>query len=312
MILADTSKPLVGILLLNYHQPEATLACARRILEAEPATSRILWIENDALHGRESCLATLRASGLPWEDLDPEGDRLPPPGTVGLLSNPQNLGYAAGNNVGLRLLHRLDVPYAWILNNDTELLEGGSGALVAASRARPDVGAWGMTIEEEGGRFSGGVLSPKGFASSPILGAEALESNPLSYVSGCAMFLPTIWAAEAGFIPEEYFLYYEDIAFGYDLRHLGHPPSAVASVRVRHHGSLASGTRSPQVEYYTQRNRWRIIQRYFPAALRTQRWRRLHTFQKLLFRGRLDRIRIERMAYADFRAGRFGPLDRQL
>ncbi|HEX9080924.1 MAG TPA: hypothetical protein VF768_01535 [Holophagaceae bacterium] len=306
----DPARPRVGILVLNYHQPEVTTACIRRLMAREPDSSRILWIENDAARTRESCSRALRESGLPWVELAPDATALPPAGTVGVLFNPGNLGYAAGNNVGLRLLHRLGVPYAWVLNNDTELVEGTSERLVDAAGARPGIGAWGLTIEEGDHRFSGGILSREGFASRPILGAGLLESDPMAYVSGCALFLPLAWAAEAGFIPEDYFLYYEDIAFGLELRRHGHPPSAVDGVRIRHHGSLASGSRSPRVEYYTQRNRWLLIQRYFPEALEAQRWRRLYTFQKLLFRGRLDRIRIERAAYADFREGRFGPTPR--
>lgn len=306
----DSPRPRVGILVLNYHQPEVTASCVRRLLEREPASSRILWIENDAARSRESCQRILQEAGLPWMELTPESPALPPPGTIGVLFNPENLGYAAGNNVGLRLLHRLEVPYAWVLNNDTELLEGTSGSLVEAAEARPGIGAWGMTIEEGDRRFSGGILSREGFASTPILGAAPLESDPMAYVSGCALFLPLPWAAQVGFLPEDYFLYYEDIAFSLELRRQGHPPSAVDSVKVRHQGSLASGSRSPRVEYYTQRNRWLLIQRYFPEALAFQRRRRLYTFQKLLFRGRLDRIRIERAAFADYRAGRFGPTSR--
>jgi len=300
----------VGVLVLNYHQPEVTAACIRRLLEREPDSSRILWIENDAARSRESCLRVLQEAGLPWLELTQESSELPLSGTIGVVFNQENLGYAAGNNVGLRLLHRLEVPYAWILNNDTELLEGTSERLVEASLARPGIGAWGMTILEGDRCFSGGAISRKGFASKPVLGADPLESDPMAYVSGCAMFLPLAWTAEVGFIPEDYFLYYEDSAFGLELRRHGHPPSAVDSVRVCHLGSLASGSRSHRVEYYTQRNRWLIIQRYFPEALKIQRWRRFYTFQKLLLRGRLDRIRIERAAYADFRAGRLGPTAR--
>lgn len=306
----DLTRPRVGVLVLNYHQPEVTVACVRSLLAREPDSSRILWIENDAAHSRDSSQRVLQESGLPWMELTPDSGALPPSGTLGVLFNPGNLGYAAGNNVGLRLLHRLEVPYAWILNNDTELVEGSSKRLVTAAEERPEVGAWGMIIEEGDRRFSGGILSREGFASTPILGAPLLETDPMAYVSGCALFLPLAWTAQVGFLPEEYFLYYEDVAFSLELRRQGHPPSAVNGVRIRHLGSLASGTRSPRVEYYTQRNRWLLIRRHFPEALRIQRWRRLYTLQKLLFRGRLDRIRIERAAYADFQSGRFGPTSR--
>ncbi len=33
----------VGIVILDYHEPEATLACVRRLLEVEGADVRVLW-----------------------------------------------------------------------------------------------------------------------------------------------------------------------------------------------------------------------------------------------------------------------------
>lgn len=307
MAVPDPTQPLVGLVVLNYHQPEATLACIRSFLEREPASSRILWVENDAVRSAQSLEAALAAAPFPWVALDPATPTLPPSGTVGVLRNPGNLGYGAGNNTGLRFLHQAGVPFAWILNNDTELLEGSSEALVAAARARPEVGAWGTTIREADGDFSGGRLSRKDFASTPILGAAALESDPLTYTSGCSLFLALEHAARVGFIPEDYFLYYEDAAFNFELRRRNLLPSAVERVVVRHTGSLSGGKRSTLVEYYNRRNRWIFIQRYFPEDLPAQRWRRWHALQKWLFRGRFDRIRIERRAYRDYLEGRTGP-----
>lgn len=302
----DPTAPLVGLVVLNYHQPAATVACIKSLLAREPATSRVLWVENDAGRSRGAALSALAEAPFPWIELAAGSRDLAPSGTVGVLFNAENLGYGAGNNAGLRLLHGAGVPFAWILNNDTELLEGSSVELVAAAEARPEIGAWGTTILESGGRFSGGLLSPKDFASRPIHGHAALEASPRTYASGCSLFLRLSHAAEAGFIPEDYFLYYEDAAFGFELRRRGHPPSAVDSVVVRHAGSLAGGRRSGLVEYYNRRNRWIFIARYFPEALSGQRWRRWHQIQKWLFRGRFDRIRIDHAALKDFLAGRTG------
>lgn len=310
MVPPDSHQPLVGLVVLNYHQPEATVACISSLLAHEPATSRILWVENDADRSAASLEAALAGAPFPWVALEPGGSDLPPAGTVGVLRNPGNLGYGAGNNTGLRHLHRAGVPFAWILNNDTELLAGSSEALINAARARPEVGAWGTVIREQDGEFSGGRLSRKDFASTPILGAAALEASPLSYTSGCSLFIALEHAASAGFIPEDYFLYYEDAAFTFELRRRNLHPSAVDSVVVGHTGSLSGGKRSALVEYYTRRNRWIFMARYFPEALWGQKVRRWHTIQKWWFRGRLDRIRIERMAYADFRAGITGPTSR--
>ena len=303
---SDSQPPRVGVVVLNYHQPATTIACIRSLLAREPQTTRILWVENDAARSRKAALVALASAPFPWIELDAAGTRLPEAGTVGVIFNPENLGYGAGNNTGLRLLHRAGVPYAWVLNNDTELLEGSSADLLASAEARPDIGAWGAAIQEDGEAFSGGILSRE-FASRPVLGAKALEESERSYASGCSLFVPLRWAAEAGFIPEDFFLYYEDAAFGFELRRRGHPPSATDRVVIRHSGSLSAGKRSPIVEFYNRRNRWEFIRRYFPGDLPAQKRRIPYTWQKLLFRGRLDRILLEWRAYHAFKAGRLGP-----
>ena len=43
-----TSEVSVGICVLNYHHPAETLDCVRSLLAKEPATTRILWLENEA------------------------------------------------------------------------------------------------------------------------------------------------------------------------------------------------------------------------------------------------------------------------
>ncbi len=307
----------VGIVVLNYHHPVETLACVRRLLEREPASTRVLWVENDAGATRAAALEVLEGSGLPFMELDPEAPSLPPAGTLGIVFNEENLGYAGGNNVGLRLLSALKVPFAWVLNNDTQLLEGSSTTLVEAAKARPEVGLWGTSILAEHAHptprtvtYMGGHIEMKDFAISLVDRPEVLESDPLSFVSGCSLFaaMPTFEAL--GFIPHEYFLYYEDPAFTLEARRSGFKVSGVPGVKVHHLESLSTGRRSPLMEFYNRRNRWYFIQRYFPDHLSTQKRLIWYRIQKWAFRARFDRIRIEVLAFIDFRKGRWGKTHR--
>jgi GT2 family glycosyltransferase len=302
----------VGILVLAYHEVAATLACVRRLLEVEGDGVRVLWLENDADATRATVLAALADSGLPWDALDPELDALPAAGQIGFIGIPENLGYAGGNNVGLRFLRRCGVAYAWVLNNDTLLTRGGSAELVRAAEARPEVGLWGMRITaEDGPAYLGCRVQAWDFATGHLADPLVLERDPMAYVSGCSMFLRTATAEAAGWIPEDYFLYYEDVAFSWEIRALGLGLAALETVEVLHAESLSSGRRSPLVEYYNRRNRWRFIRDYFPQCLAGQRLR-LFTYQlqKLLVRFRFARIRLEWLAYRDFRAGRMGRTSR--
>jgi len=303
----------VGILVLNYHHPRETLSCIRSLQEREPAGTRILWIENDAARTWVETKKVLEESGTSYVLVDPDRPSLPPPGMIGVLNNSENLGFAGGNNIGLRLLHRLSIPYAWILNNDTLVLEGSSDDLVRHAEARPGVGIWGTTIQSENApSYCGGILNCRDFSIEPFLAASVLESNPLSFVSGCSLFLRTELAHRLGYIPEEFFLYYEDPAFTIEVRRRGFSASLCPEVVILHEQSLSTGHRSPLMEYYSRRNRWAFIEKYFPESLATQRRMAWYRFQSLLFRGAFRRARLEWFAMQDWKAGKMGRTTRKL
>ncbi len=303
--------PQVGILILNYHHPEETSRCVQRFLEQEPESTRVLWLENDADSTHAAAMKVLEQAPFPWVALDADAAELPPARTVGVIFIPENLGYAGGNNVGLRLLHRLRVPYAWVQNNDTLLLSGTSDLLVRAAVTRPEVGAWGVTIraKDKGGEahdYTGGVIMRKDFSVSFARSPQELESNPDSYVSGCSFFCRPEVLARIGFIPDDYFLYYEDPALSFELRKLGFAISGVPEVVIHHEESLSTGRRSPLMEFYNRRNRWFFIERYYPAALEHQQRRIWYAIQKYLFRLRVSRLYVECVAFRDYKARLLG------
>lgn len=305
--------PAVGILILNYRQPAATLACLRRLLERETACASILWLENDAGVSGETAPALLAGSSLPWVRIDPLLDPLPAAGCIGFIAMDANLGYGGGNNVGLRFLHRHGVAFAWVMNNDTWLEQGSSADLIAAAEARPDIGLWGATLRSpEGVVYSGATLLLRDFSTRLIHGAQAMEHDPLAYVSGCSLFFSMRRGAEVGFLPECYFLYYEDPAFSMEFRRRRFGLSVVPGVVIRHEESLATGRRSALMEYYSRRNRWAFIARYFPERLRSQRRRVWYRLQSLVLRGAFRRAWIEWLAMKDAAAGLQGPSHRNL
>lgn len=310
---APSAPPQVSILILNYHQHEATVACVRRLLECEGPQSRILWIENDASTAGDRAADALEASGLPWMLLDPEGSQLPPAGTIGLVLNAENLGYTGGNNVGARLCHRAGVPYLWVMNNDTLLQKGSSADLLRAAEAAPEVGVWGTVIfSQELQTYCGGLIQLKDFAIRPFCCAETLRNDPLSFVSGCSLFFPTALGASFGFLPEAYFLYYEDPSFTLEVRRRGFQAGLVPEVEVLHEESLTTGRRSHLMETYIRRNRWHFVQSYFPDHMARQHWRFLSRLQSLFFRGKLRKLIHECQAYQMWRKGAMGRIDRNL
>ncbi|MCK5681372.1 glycosyltransferase family 2 protein, partial [bacterium] len=128
----------------------------------------------------------------------------------------KNRGYAAGNNIGLRwALIKNSFAYCWLLNNDTVIACDCLEELVRYARdnhtaitgcslfnyAKP------ATIQSLGGhinRFFG--------TSHPILKMERLK-NDLDYIEGAALLIEKGCLNRNGLLPEEYFLYFEEVDY---------------------------------------------------------------------------------------------------
>jgi GT2 family glycosyltransferase len=139
---------------------------------------------------------------------------------------------------------------------------------------------------------------------------DRLETDPNAFVSGCSLFFRTALAEELGFLPEDYFLYYEDPAFSLLLKRRGLAIAGTDSVVVQHIESLSTGRRSMLMEYYSKRNRWHFMQEFFPHRVGPNRWRLLYDLQSYLFRLRFRRAWVEWIAYLDFKHGITGPTTR--
>lgn len=204
-----------------------------------------------------------------------------------MVENGANLGFAAGNNVGLRLaLSQPDMTSAWILNNDTlvepdclahmqaELRCAGGRAAVGSVIHffdRPEV------IQALGGnrfnRVTGVAACSEGrFLAEDALPAMADVAPRLDYLSGCSMLLPRAFLEEVGLMSEDYFLYYEEI--DWFARARGRFPLRVSGrAHLYHREGSAIGSPSERrpascfSDFHMQRSRLLFMRKYYPARL---------------------------------------------
>ena len=156
-----------------------------------------------------------------------------------LVVNPHNVGFAAANNIGLRLAR---APYVFFLNPDTEVQPGSVQTLLGYLHAHPDVVAVGPKLTRPDGIVQGGAaghdpslrtlffysvglyrLSPRLFPGLWLARKQYAGRDPIpvDWVSGAALMTRTDVARAVGGWPEEYFLYGEDMAFCRRLRRHG-------------------------------------------------------------------------------------------
>ncbi len=199
--------------------------------------------------------------------------------TAELLLNQRNLGYAAGNNVGLRHALGQQHEYVMVLNNDTVLEPDCIGELVSDLRAHPETAAVAPKILFDdaphhiyyaGGVISGGWhVNHRGFAQEDSTQFDVSEST--AWLTGCAVLMRRESLRRIGMFEPKFFLLFEDtdwssraLAAGYTLRY-------VAPARLRHKVSRGFGSsRTPLYIYYYTRNNLLWIERTF--SWRQKRW----------------------------------------
>ena len=279
-------------IILTYKGMEDAIACLAALRGMPDAPGKIIVVDNGSgdgsLEGIKQWLnASDEACALLSAD-DGEHAALSAAITYTLLSVPVNNGYAAGNNAGIRLaLRDAGCRAVWVLNNDTEPQTGSLAALCRRLNDCPGAGMVGSTLVRA---HPGNTLQCAGGASfntflgtttplyegAPLDIATALNPDSvepkLAYLCGASMLVRREVFETLGFMDEEYFLYYEDVAFGLRARRAGYSLAWAPDSVVAHREGGSSGARSPKtrpeyVDYLALRNRIYLIRHYFPASL---------------------------------------------
>ncbi len=159
---------------------------------------------------------------------------------VRVIAAGANLGYGAGNNLGLRHTHGERV---LILNPDTELRPGALDVLHAVLDDHPAALVTPKIVDGAGRVYACGLeLHYTGVAARLAVGDEPAAHRGVVAVplpSGTA-FLATRATLDAlGGFDEWYFMYMEDVDLAVRARQAGHPVLCAADAVVVHHSDPA-------------------------------------------------------------------------
>lgn len=147
-----------------------------------------------------------------------------------LIRSAENLGFAAGCNLGMRLSLAVGCEYTWLLNNDTVVAPDSLRKLVEFLEEHKDyAGATGQ-IRYHGKPDviwnCGGELLPLGirrydYCDVPVDNVPSQGYKRISFSSGCALLLRMQFMQESGFLTERFFYGEEDYELCYRLKHQG-------------------------------------------------------------------------------------------
>ena len=204
--------------------------------------------------------------------------------SVSLVQSASNNGFAAGNNLGLRIALQARCDYMWLLNNDTVVDPHALTALENCMQRDRTIGMVGSVLryydQPDIIQAVGGVQFNFWRSRGTQIGQglnvnnadiPALAKQPLSYVAGASMLVSMSFLNDVGLMYEGYFLYFEEIEWA--SRACPKWTMAIASTSVVFHkeggaiGTSSRASRSLMAQYYLTRNSLAFFRQHKPALL---------------------------------------------
>lgn len=189
---------------------------------------------------------------------------------VKVIRSKQNLGFAGGNNLGIK---EAKSNYILLINNDTYFKEFNIDSLIERLESSDKIAivcpklrfAWGNNPIQYAGYTP---LSPITVRNQAIgFGEEDRgqynTAHPTPYAHGAAMLIKREAIDKVGLMPECYFLYYEELDWSMMFTRAGYEIWYEPACTVYHKESQTTGQNSPLRTYYITRNRLLLVKRNY-------------------------------------------------
>lgn len=244
----EVVAPKVAIIVLNWNGGQDTAECLDSLFKCQYPNYEIIVVDNYSSDGSAQRL-----------------EKEFPKATF--ILNDANLGYAGGNNVGMRYALSKGAEFILVLNNDTTVDQNFLAELIKATQVVDNVAAvvpliyfhsepkkiWyagtrfsrqhldfimpyhGLIHEEGGGAFSSLTTTEIAIGAAIMFRASALRS--------------------VGLFDERFFLMHEESDWSYRARKLGLTALLVPKAKIWHKVSVSfGGAGSPLMNYFSTRN----------------------------------------------------------
>jgi GT2 family glycosyltransferase len=296
-------QPSVLIIVLCHNGVALTLACLNSLRRLTYKRVDLLVIDNASQDGTPALV----------RHTFPE---------VRVIETGANLGFAAGNNVGLGYALQHGYDYALLLNNDTEVAPDLLDALITAAEEDPAIGVVGPKIyyhDRPTVIWSAGGIITWGRGLSHMRGIDTVDQGQfdepadVDFVTGCALLVRSAVMQQVGMLDERFGMYYEETEWCVRIARAGWRIQYVPSGRLWHKIRPAQQDQSPRITYYMARNRLlflRLTRAPLIAWLHALILQDLRTWCawriRSRWRGRATQRVALRHAWRDFMLNRFG------
>ncbi len=330
---SDSNFPKVAIIILNWNGWQDTIECLESLQRITYPNFYVVIVDNASTDSSvEKIGAWLKGNGLPLAEYRLESrDELPVPlwveeplkeglCRVELIASKINLGFCAGNNVGMEFAYRAGADYFLILNNDTLVEPTFLQPLVEIAELSDDVGLVGglicyaespETICWAGDVFDTFLETKRMLTGYSINKVQSDESFEVDCILGCMTLIPrTIFEIVGGY-DESFFIMSEDWDLSLRVSQSGKRLLVVPQSKIYHKVSKSLGVLKPLSYYYGTRNRLLLKRKHLQPTLRFLflLWflpSRLVRYGIFAVKGRLDLVSAGCCAIRDYFLGRTG------
>lgn len=236
-------KPRISVISVNYNGFAVTAAMIDSLRRHVTTPTEIIVVDNGSERDEAAILR----------------ERYP---DITVLRSAENLGFAGGNNLGIRAATG---DCLLLLNNDTEVADDTLHYLCDTLDADPAIGAVCPKIRfhepPQAIQFAGYTPLTRITLRNALIGFGEPDSGRFDtphdtpYAHGAAMMVRREAIERAGMMPEEYFLYYEELDWSVRIREAGYRIAYDPRATVFHKESATTGRQSPLRSYYLTRNR---------------------------------------------------------
>ncbi len=225
------------------------------------------------------CLASLKK--IDYDDFE----------TIVIDNDKKNLGFAGGNNIGIKQALKNGADYVLLLNNDTVVEPNFLKKLVEVGERDEKAGILGPI----GGKINWFYTK----------GIHVTKNN--DYISGVCMLVKREVIEKIGLMPKNYFLYFEDVDWCLRARKAGYKCVLVPSSKIWHKVSSSTKAESFSYIYYHTRNGLLLVKRHAPFFIKILAYFvSFLVYFKQLIKSSSKWTKAIKLGIKDFYKGRFG------
>ncbi|HEA65648.1 MAG TPA: glycosyltransferase family 2 protein [Desulfobacterales bacterium] len=246
-----------AIIIINWNATDDTLTCIESIKKWIAIPHQIYVVDNNSTHEEKERLFAQEKN-------------------FNLLKNKINAGFSGGCNIGIKAALNNGHDAIFLLNNDARIQEKDFNLLLEALISKPDIGVIGPVIYDANTNAllnAGGKNIGWHYISHWRHIADPQDIYEVDYVSGTAFLARGDVFKTIGLFDESYFFSGEVADFCKRIHNYRHPSRSHFKVTIHpqakavHDLHVSSAHRGPLYTYYTVRNRYIYIRKFFKVYI---------------------------------------------